>query len=98
MIAASRPTDFRINDRIHVAAQRDRLAQKDLVRTHALHWLYAAEHIGNHDVVVIGIEPTGIADLAARIGIKRSMIEHDLYAIAGNGLRHSDAILHDGEH
>ncbi len=68
------------------------------MRANTLHRLHATQNIGHHDVVVVGIEPAGIAHLAAGIGIERGVVEHDLDALAGICLGHADAILDDGEH
>src|ERR1700733_573447 len=98
MVAADGETGFCIHHGIYVGAQLDGLTQVDLVRANALHRLHATQNIAYDYVVVVGIEPTGIPHLAAGVSIKRGVIEHDLYTLAGIGLRHAYAIPDDGEH
>ena len=97
MVAANSGTGFCIHHGIDKAAQLDWLAEMDLVRAHALHRL-PTQNIANNHVVVVRIEPAGIAHLAAGIGVKRGVIEHDLHGLAGICLRHPGAILDDGQH
>ncbi len=98
MVAANRRTGFCIHHGIDIVAQLDGLAQVDLVRADALHRLHATQNIGDDGVVVVGIEPAGIPHLAAGVGIKRGVVEHDLDALTGVRLGHADAIPDDGEH
>ncbi len=49
----------------------------------SLHGVIAANHVGNDRVVVVGIEPAAVADLAAGLGVERRVIQDDLAFVAG---------------
>ena len=72
------------------------------MRAHALHGIGHAFDFGDDGVVVVGVEPADIADLSAGIGVERSVVEHDLAALAGLELLRADAAavvrLDDGQH
>src|SRR5262245_24041526 len=83
---------------VHPIAEREWLAQNRFMGKDSLHWLGASAHIGNHRIVVIGVEPAHITSLSAGVGIKARVIEYHFHRVSGIGRMHSLAILNDSEH
>ncbi len=76
----------------------NRLLRDNLMREDSLHRLGAAEHLRNHHISVIGIEPAMIADLAAGVGIKAGVVEHNFGGLARFDFLRAHAILHQRQH
>ena len=102
VVAHGGAADFVVDHRVHFVADVDGLLGDDAVRAHALHGIGHAFNFGDDGVVVFAVEPADIADLSARIGVERRVIEHDLAALAGLQLlrANSGAVvrLDDGQH
>ena len=79
-------------------ADTNRLLRDDLVRAHALHGVVAARDLGDDGVVIVGVEPSAIADLAAGLGIEGRVIENDLAFFAGLEFLRALPALDDGKH
>ena len=75
--------DVGVDHCIDFVADANRLLRDDLMRAHALNRVVASLHVGDDSVVIVGVEPSAIADLPASLGIKRRVIEDDLAFIAG---------------
>ena len=52
------------------------------MRPHALNRVVASGHFGDDGVVIVGVKPSAIADLAAGFGVERRVIENDLALFA----------------
>src|SRR5262249_34663351 len=78
---------------IELVTHTNRLLGDDLVRTYALDWVVNAGHFGNDRVVVVGVKPAMVADLAASFGIERRLIEYDLALLAGLQFLYAVAVL-----
>ena len=48
------------------------------MRPHSLYRVVTPLHIGDNGVVIIGIKPSAIPDLSARLRIKRRVVKNDL--------------------
>ena len=87
---------------IDFVADANRLLGDNSVRAHALHGIADAFDVGDQRVVIVGVEPAHVADLASGLGVERSVVEHDLAALAGLELLRTDAgavvRLDDGQH
>ncbi len=59
--------------------------------------LVAAADVGDDGVVVVGVEPAGVADLAAGVGVEAGVVEDDFDLLAGFQFGDADAVFHDGE-
>src|SRR5579863_496236 len=70
----------------------------NLVGAHALDWGVASCHFGDDGVVVVGIEPSLIADLAAGVGIERGVVEDDFAGFASLEFLCALSVLDDGQH
>ena len=89
MIAPRGRAVIRIDNRIDLVANLQRLAQNRPVRKDPLHRLRASAHIGDDRVVIVGVEPARIAHLPTRIGIEAGVIENDFHRIAGSRRRNA---------
>ena len=75
--------DAGVDDGVDFVADVDRLLRDDLVRAHALHRVIRAGHLGDDGVVIVGVEPAAIADLASGFGVEGRVIENDFAFVAG---------------
>ncbi len=55
----------------------------DLMRAHALYRVIASGHLGNDGVVIVGVEPSAVANLPAGFGVEGRVIENDLAGVSG---------------
>ena len=67
-----------VDHRIDFVAYTNRLLGDDLMRPHSLNRGVAALHFGDDGVVIVGVEPSPVADLPAGFGVERRVIENDL--------------------
>src|SRR5262245_14283085 len=72
-----RLSQFGINDRVDLVADYDRLPRRNRMRPHSLDRVMHALHIGDDRVAVGRIEPALVANLSARFGVERRMVEND---------------------
>src|ERR1700687_5356929 len=70
----------------------------NLMRPHALHRVVASSHFSDDGIVIVGVEPSAIANLAAGFGVKGRVIKDDLAGLAGLKFLRPQAALDDGEH
>ena len=70
----------------------------DLMRAHALHGVVAAGHFGDDCVVIVGVEPSAVADLAAGFGVEGRVVEDDFAGVAGLEFLRALVALDDGQH
>jgi hypothetical protein len=97
VIAASGVAEVCVDDRVDAIAELDRLAQDGPMRKNSLHRLGTAAHVGDDGVVIVGVEPASISDLAAGVGVEAGAVENNLNRVAGIGGWHALAVLHDGQ-
>ncbi len=76
-----------IDHGVDLIADSDRLADDGAVREHSLHRLESAGHFRDDAVVVGGIEPAGVADLTAGVGVEAGLVEHDFHLLVGMARR-----------
>src|ERR1019366_8022561 len=69
----------------------------DLMRAHSLHGVIAAGHFGPACVVIVGVAPSALADLAAGFGIEGRVVEDDFAGVAGLEFLSALIALDDGE-
>src|SRR5580698_6645092 len=98
VVAHGGETNVGIDYGIDFVADTNWLFGDDLVRAHALNGRVAAFHFGDDGVVIAGIEPTAITNLATRFGIEGRVIEDDLTFVAGLEFLCSLAVLDNGQH
>src|ERR1700757_833101 len=67
------------------------------MRPHSLNRVITSLHFRYDGVVVVGIKPSAIADLSARFGIKRRVIENDLTLFASLQFAHTLSVVNDGQ-
>src|SRR5882757_6171513 len=75
VVAHGGVADFRIDDGVDLVADANRLLGHNFVCPHALHGGIAAHYLGNDRVVIAAVKDSAIADLAAGLGIERSVVE-----------------------
>src|SRR5712692_4275520 len=63
---------------------------------HSLNRRIASCHFRNNRIVIVRVEPSTIANLSARLGVERCVVEDDLTVIAGIELLHALAVFDDG--
>ena len=97
VIAHGGLADVRINDGIDFLSDADRLLGDDLVGADALDRGVASGYFGDDRVVIVGIEPSAIADLSARLGVEGRVVEDDLALIARLEFWDSLAVFDNGE-
>src|ERR1035441_394326 len=73
------------------------LLGNDLMRAHALHRVVASGHFGDDGVVIVGVEPSAIANLSARFRVEGRVVENDLAGVAGLEFLCALAAFDDGE-
>src|SRR5215470_11918672 len=83
VIAHSRATHFVVDDGIELVADANRLLGDHTMRAHTLHGKSGAFNFGDEGVVVVGVEPAGVADLSTGLGVEGRVVEDDLAALAG---------------
>ena len=98
VVALRRVAELCVDDRVHPHSQRDGLLHLHAMRAHTLHRLGAAQHIADYRVVIVRAQPAVVADLAARVGIERRVVEHDLHLFTCRSRRDTHTIAHNGEH
>src|SRR5208282_1439536 len=69
----------------------------NLMCAHALNRVIASSHFSDDSIVIVGVEPSAIADLPAGLGIEGRVIEDDLTGLAGLESLRALATLDDGE-
>ncbi len=67
------------------------------MRAHSLDRVVAAFHFGHDGVVIVAVEPSPVADLAAGFGVKRRVVEDDFAFFAGLEFLHALAVVDDGQ-
>jgi hypothetical protein len=67
------------------------------MRAHALHRVVASGHFGDDGVVIVGVEPSAIADLAAGFGVEGRVVENDLAFATLRSSCDSPATRDDGQ-
>ena len=75
----------------------DRLFRDDLMRAHSLDRVVATFHFGDDGVVIVAVEPSAVADLAAGFGVERRVVEDDFAFFAGLEFLHALTVVDDGE-
>ena len=89
--------DVGVNYGIDFVAYANRLFRDDLVRPHALNRRVAAFHFGDDGVVIVGVEPSAVADLSAGFSVERGVIEDDFPFVSGLELLRALAVVDDRE-
>ena len=90
--------DFGVDYGIDFVAYSDWLLGDDLMRADPLNRSVAAFHFGDDGVVVVGVEPSAVADLAAGFGVERRVIEDDFAFVSGLELLRALSVVDYGEH
>src|SRR5208282_4729554 len=80
---------------IHFLSNANLLLGNDLMCAHALYWVIASGHLGDDGVVIIGIEPSAIANLASGFGVEGCVIEDDLALVADGELLNALTVVDD---
>ena len=75
--------NFGVDHGIDFVAYANWLLRDDLMRAHALNRGVASLHFGDDGVVIVGVEPSAVADLSAGLGIERRVVEDDFAFFAG---------------
>ncbi len=75
--------DGGIDNRVHFLPNANCLFYNYLMRADTLHRVVASSHFSDDGVVIVGVEPSAIADLSAGLSIEGSVVEDDLAVIAG---------------
>ena len=83
---------------IYFVSDMNRLLGNYFVRPNSLNRVIAANHLGNDGVVIVAVEPSAVADLSARFGVERSVVENDFSFVARLKFLRALTILDDGEH
>ncbi len=91
MVAHGRVAHLGVDHGVDLVADVDRLLRRDAMRAHTLHGIGRALDLGDDGVVVVGVEPADVADLSAGIGVEGCLVEHDVAALAGLQLLHTDS-------
>ena len=78
-----------VHDGVDFVSDADGLLGEDLMGAHALNRGIASGNVGDDGVVIVGVEPSAIADLSARLRVERSVIENDLAFFAGGEFLHA---------
>ena len=60
---------------------------------HALNRVVASSHLGDDGVVIVGVEPSAVADLAAGFGVEGRVVEDDLALLTGLEFLRALAVL-----
>src|SRR5437868_4838960 len=97
MVAHGALAHASIHDRVNLLADVNSFSRFYSMRAHALHRHHAADHIGDDGIVLVVVEPSDIADLSARLGVKRCVIENDFAFFASAQLFYALAIVNNGE-
>ena len=97
VVAHGRLAEFGVDDGVDFVAHADWLLGDDLVRADALNRGVAAFHFGDDSVVIVGVEPSAVANLAAGFGVERGVVEDDFAFVAGPELLRALAVVDDGE-
>src|ERR1700676_1358583 len=87
-----------VNDGIDFLPNMEGLLGNNLMRTDALDRVVASGHFGDDRVVIIGVKPSAIADLAAGFGVERCVVEDDLAGFAGLEFLGTLIALDDSQH
>ena len=97
MVAHGGLADFGVDHGVDFVADADWLFGDDLVCAYALNRRVAAFHFGDDGIVIIGVEPSAIADLATGFGVEGCVIEDDFALVSGCELLRALAVVNDGE-
>src|SRR6267142_2384496 len=87
-----------IDDGIDAVPYEDRLLRNDLVCAHALDRVIAADHLRDHRIMVIAIEPAAIADLSAGLGVEGCVVENHFAFFSGLELLCALSVLQESEY
>ena len=87
-----------VHHRVHFVADTNRLFGNNLMRAHSLHRVVAAFHLGDDRVVIVGVEPSAIADLPAGLRVERRVVENDLAFFARLEFLRALPVVNDGQH
>src|SRR5450631_4229529 len=68
------------------------------MRPHALYRVVAPSHFGDDRVVIVGVKPSAIADLASGFGVERRVIENYFALVAGLEFLRALTAFDDGEY
>src|SRR5215475_6934082 len=90
--------DICVNDGIHFVAAADALLGGHLMCTDALDRVVTTRHLGNDGIVILGVEPSTVSDLAACLGVKRRVIENDLAIVSRLKLAYPLGLANDRGH
>ena len=91
MVAHGGAANLVVDHGVDLVADMNRLLGNDSMRAHSLHGIGDAFDFGDQGVVIVGVEPADVAHLSAGFGVERSVVEHDLAALAGLELLRADA-------
>src|SRR5215831_20582623 len=90
--------DICVNDGIDFVADADALLGPNLMGPDALDRVVTTLHVGNDGVVILGVEPSTISDLAACLGVKRRVIENDLSIVSRLEFAYTLTVVNDRQH
>src|SRR6185437_9287192 len=83
---------------IDFVGNTNRLLRDHLVRAHTLDGVVTAGHVSDDGVVIVGVEPSSIADLTARLSVERRMVENDFALLSRFEFLSALAAFHDRQH
>ncbi len=86
-----------VDDRGDCVADGEAFAGGDAVGEDALHGFGGAADVGEDVCAVRGVEPAGVADLAAGVGVEGGVVEHGFALLAGFQFVDAEAVLDEGE-
>jgi len=89
--------DVGVDDGIDFVPYMNWLLGDDLVRADALNRGVTAFYFGDDGVVIVGVEPSAVANLAAGFCVEGRVIEDDFAFVAGLELLRALAVVDDGE-
>src|SRR5437868_11931199 len=90
VIAHDANADRGIHHGVNFFADMNRFFGHDFVGAHTLHRHHTSTDLGDDRIVLVVVKPSGIAHLAAGVGIKRRVVENDFAVFAG--LQFADAL------
>src|SRR5580658_5613091 len=96
VIAHGRFSNGGVDYGVYFIADANWLPGCDLMRTDALDRVVTSGDFGDDRVVVVGVEPSAIADLAAGLGVEGRVVEDDLAVVSGLEFLRALARFDDG--
>src|SRR5258708_719692 len=82
---------------INFLPNANRLFGNNLMRPHTLYRVVASGHFSDDSVVIVGVKPSAIADLAAGFGVEGSVVENHLTGFTRLELSRALITLNDGQ-